>query len=102
MYLLKDGKCVQSFKNGDFNATVEDIKGKVNSKWELAYTSTQACSSDSNAKFKLKIDGVCVPKSNNFNFSTSLTTGAMSDCEASLTYKSSGACHVKYLPLAKY
>ena len=91
---------MQSFKNGDFNATVEETDGKVNSKWELAYTSTQACSSDSNAKFKLKIDGVCVPKS--ANISTSLTTGAMSACEASLTYKSSGACHVKYLPLAKY
>jgi hypothetical protein len=40
MYVVKDGKCVQSFKYGEFEAEVEQQEtGKPKQKWELKYTS---------------------------------------------------------------
>ena len=41
MYLLADGACVQSFKNAEFDATLEEKDdGTLGQTWELSYTST--------------------------------------------------------------
>ena len=41
MYLLKDGKCVQSFHYADFKATIEQQEDKsISQKWDMTYTST--------------------------------------------------------------
>lgn len=57
MYLVRDGACVQSFLDADFNATVEQVGNDTaadatstipivngsRQEWDLTYTSLQDC-----------------------------------------------------------
>jgi hypothetical protein len=106
MYLVKDGKCIQSFKNADFDAVVEKLKGEdVNTtdstkgfkqEWNLNYTSLQNCSTDSTKNFVVNFKGVCKEADDKFE------TSSTADCAATVTYTGKNACYKFYVPMQKY
>jgi len=78
MYVVKDGKCVQSFWNGQFSATVEkkepNADGTVDAvpmkqEWTLVYTSLQKCAADAEKDYTVTFNGKCAAE----NTTTSIT-----------------------------